>query len=145
MVALPLQYQVMIPRRTILALLACAPAAFAAPAESVLRGKLIQQDGKAPSLETANHAVVPLTGDDPTRKVLNDPRLAGMELEVKGHTAGGQFAIDRIETHSLIAIKAGKRYRVTYYCDVCSIRSYTPGLCVCCQQETRLDLIDPAQ
>jgi hypothetical protein len=31
---------------------------------------------------------------------------------------------------------------VTYYCDVCSIRYYQPGRCVCCQQETRVDLHD---
>jgi hypothetical protein len=32
---------------------------------------------------------------------------------------------------------------ITYWCDVCSIRAYTPGPCVCCQQETTLDLRDP--
>jgi hypothetical protein len=136
----------MVPRRSFLILLAGAPYSFAAPADSVLRGKLVQHDGKPPALETADHRLVPLTGDDATRKVLDDKRIAGMELEVTGHAAsGGQFAIDRIETHSMVAIKDGKRYHVTYYCDVCAIRSFTPGLCVCCQQETRLDLIDPAQ
>jgi hypothetical protein len=136
----------MVTRRSFYFLLACAPAAFAGPSDSLLRGKLIQREGMPPALETSGHGLVPLTGDDPTKKVLSDKRIAGMELEVKGHTAsGGQFAIDRMETHSMIAIKDGKRYRVTYYCDVCAIRSFTPGLCVCCQQETRLDLIDPAQ
>ena len=34
---------------------------------------------------------------------------------------------------------------VTYWCEVCAIRSYTPGLCVCCRDETTLDLRDPDQ
>jgi hypothetical protein len=34
---------------------------------------------------------------------------------------------------------------ITYWCDVCSIRTYTPGKCWCCQQETTLDLRDPDQ
>ena len=136
----------MILRRAILLLLARVAISFAAPADSVLRGKLFQQSGKPPALETADHRMVTLTGDDPTRKVLDDQRIGGMELEVKGHFVNaGTFAIDRIETHSMVAIKDGKRYRVTYYCDVCAIRSFTPGLCVCCQQETRLDLMDASQ
>jgi hypothetical protein len=32
---------------------------------------------------------------------------------------------------------------VSYWCDICTIRSYTPGPCVCCQKDTTLDLIDP--
>jgi hypothetical protein len=28
------------------------------------------------------------------------------------------------------------------HCDACSVRYYTPGRCVCCQQETRVDLHD---
>jgi hypothetical protein len=36
--------------------------------------------------------------------------------------------------------QGGKRLFVTYWCDVCSIRTYTPGLCLCCRKETDLDL-----
>lgn len=136
----------MILRRGILLLLARVAISFATPSDSVLRGKLTQPSGKPPVLETSDHRMVALTGDDATRKVLDDKRIGGMEVEVKGHFVNaGSFAIDRIETHSMVAIKDGKRYRVTYYCDVCAIRSFTPGLCVCCQQETRLDLMDASQ
>lgn len=116
----------------------------AAP-DSVLRGKLIQQHG-VPVLETQDRGPITLSGDEPTQKVLKDERIRGMQLEIKGRfTKPAEFALDRIETHSMVAIKDGKRYRVTYFCDVCAIRSFTPGLCVCCQQETRLDLIEPSQ
>jgi hypothetical protein len=32
---------------------------------------------------------------------------------------------------------------VTYWCEVCAIRTYTPGECMCCQENTELDLRDP--
>jgi hypothetical protein len=76
--------------------------------------------------------------------VLKDARLAGSDFEVAGHSTGiNQFAIDPIHTHSLFVYKDGKRRAVTYWCDICYIRTYTPGKCWCCQEETRLDLRDP--
>ncbi|MDQ6677163.1 MAG: hypothetical protein M3Z09_07690 [Acidobacteriota bacterium] len=111
----------------------------------LLRGKLVQNAGQQPSLETQAHKVVPVTGDEPTGKILRDLRLAGKILEVKGHWADtSRFAIDPIETRPMVVVDGTKRFRVTYYCDVCSIRTYSPGPCMCCQAETRLDLIDPA-
>ena len=140
-----LQYERMSVSRRVLILSALAGWRLAAAGESMLRGRLGQQNGR-PALETGYKGTVALTGDDPTTKVLNDERIRDFEIEVKGHfTKPAEFAIDPIETHSMVAIKGGKRYRVTYFCDVCAIRSFTPGLCVCCQQETRLDLIDPGQ
>ncbi len=136
----------MILRRGILMAFVGAAACVAAAPGSVLRGRLKQQPGNPPSLETPDHRSVSLTGDDATNKVLEDSRIGGMELEVRGRfTDPSRFAVDRIETHSLVAIQGGKRYQVTYFCDVCAIRSFAPGLCVCCQQETRLDLIEAGQ
>ena len=124
----------------------CALACLATDAESVLHGKLVQAPGKTPAIETADHRLITVTGDEPTRGVLKDKRIANMELEVKGvFTSANEFRINPIEKRSMIALKDGKRYRITYYCDTCSIRTYTPGPCMCCQEETRLDLIDPSQ
>jgi hypothetical protein len=75
--------------------------------------------------------------------VLADPRLNGFEVQAKGHLDAGRFVIDPIHTHSLLVNQAGHLKLVTYWCDVCTIRAYTPGPCVCCQKETTLDLIDP--
>jgi hypothetical protein len=132
----------MIARRILLAgFIGALVSSFAKTASSVLRGRL-----KPGSALATEQGVIALTSDTSTQKVLNDERIAGMELELNGHfVKAGQFAIDPMETHSMLAIKDGKRVRVTYWCDVCAIRSFTPGLCVCCQQETRLDLVDPAQ
>jgi hypothetical protein len=114
------------------------------PATVTIKGKLIVREGKPATLETPDRKLVQLTGDNPTQKVLGDARLNGFEIQAKGHfTSPGQFQLDPIHTHSLLVHHDGHLKMVTYWCDVCSIRAYTPGPCVCCQQETVLDLRDP--
>ena len=109
-----------------------------------LRGKLVLRDGQPPVVETAEHKLVILDGDGPTRQVLADQRLNGFEVEAKGRfTAPDRFLIDPIHTRALLVRQGGKLRMVTYWCDICSIRSFTPGPCVCCQRETTLDLRDP--
>jgi hypothetical protein len=104
-----------------------------------LRGKLVVRAN--PALETSEHKLVVLGGDASTEHVLRDKRLAGMEMEAKGHfTAADHFQVDPFYTHALHVIKDGKRLRITYWCDVCSIRQYEPGPCWCCQRETALAL-----
>ena len=76
--------------------------------------------------------------------MLNDKRLAGFDLEAKGHfTAPDRFQVDPIHTRAMLVHKDGQAKLITYWCDICSIRTYSPGLCWCCQQETTLDLRDP--
>ena len=114
------------------------------PQTITLEGKLTVRAGQPATLETAAHQVVQLDGDAPTRKVLGDARLNGFEIQAKGHyTEPGRFQIDPMHTRSMLVKKDGHLKMVTYWCDVCSIRAYTPGPCVCCQQETVLDLRDP--
>jgi len=113
--------------------------AIEADAEAV-RGKLTS----GPAVRTSDGRTITLSGDDPTMAVLGDPRLTGADLEAHGHTtAPNQFAIDKIHTRSLFAYQNGKKLMVTYWCDVCYIRTFSPGPCWCCQDNTRLDLIDP--
>lgn len=131
--------------RFCLCLLAMAALSFAADPQTVtLHGKLIVREGRPATLETPDHKLVQLDGDTPTHKVLGDTRLNGFEIQAKGHyTAPGRFQLDPIHTHSLLVNRDGHLKMVTYWCDTCSIRAYTPGPCVCCQQETVLDLRDP--
>ena len=140
----PGKMEVMIPRRTILFAAWASPFCFGQlKAESVLGGRLVQ--GGKPALLTADGKTIGVAGDGPTERILHDSRLNGRVFEAKGHfSSAGVFTIDPIETRSLVVLEGAKRSRVTYYCDVCSIRTYSPGPCMCCQAETRLDLIDPA-
>ena len=117
-----------------------SPKAVETPA-ATLHGKLVQRENQPPAIETPDHKLVTLTGDGATEHVLHDKRLAGMEFEILGHFASaGQFQVDPSYTHAVHVVKDGKRFMVTYWCDVCSIRQYEPGPCWCCQRETHLDL-----
>jgi hypothetical protein len=107
-----------------------------------LRGALVRHEGKPPAIETSGHRLVTVAGEPETLAVLNDARLAGADMELLGHfTAPDQFSVGSFYTSkSMIVHKDGKRYTISYWCPVCSIRAYTPGQCVCCHQETQLDL-----
>jgi hypothetical protein len=111
-----------------------------------LHGKLELRSGQQATLETADHKRITLDGDEPTTKVMADARVNGFDIEVKGHfTAPARFLIDPMRTHSMLVQKDSGLKMVTYWCDVCSIRTYAPGRCVCCLQETTLDLRDPSE
>jgi hypothetical protein len=111
---------------------------------TAVHGKLVQRENQTPAIETADHKLIVLAGDGSTEHVLHDKRLAGLDLEAKGHfTAPDRFQVDPFYTRALYAIKDGKRLMVTYWCEICSIRQYEPGPCWCCQRETKLDLHEP--
>ncbi len=116
--------------------------AFAAePKPTSLRGTLIQNPAGLPAIDTANEGIVVVHGDDATLGVVKDERLAGSDFEAVGHRTGPlQFEIDGIYERAMFVHKGGKRLMITYWCDVCYIRTYTPGPCVCCQKYTDLDL-----
>ena len=119
-------------------MLLALPAVCQARKESV-RGKLI--DG--PALQTKEGRVIRLEGDEPTLGVLKDSRIVGSDFEVAGSfTTAEQFMIDPIHLRSMFVHKDGKKLMITYWCGVCYIRTYTPGICWCCQDETELDLIE---
>jgi len=132
--------------RFCLCLFALAALCLAADPKSTvtLEGKLVIRSGKSAQLQLASGDLVTLNGDTPTQKVLGDERINGFDVRAKGHyTAARQFLIDPMHERALLVKKDGRLKMVTYWCEVCSIRAYTPGPCVCCQQETTLDLRDP--
>jgi hypothetical protein len=113
--------------------------------ESV-RGKLVQHGDGPATLDTPDGRTVALAGDAESQKVLHDPRLGGLELETLGHfTSANQFTLGPFYDKNMFVIKDGRRLRITYWCDICAIRTYAPGPCVCCQKWTDLDLRDPNQ
>lgn len=130
-------YNGIVVRRSLLALL-IAGFMRAADAAVSLRGKL--RHGERASIEAGGQRVQ-LTGDEATIKVLEDERLRDMDFEAVGRWIDKtRFDVERIHTRSLFVHKDGKRLMVTYWCDVCYIRTYSPGICWCCQKNTDLDL-----
>ena len=127
-----------------LALGCLAEAPKSAHQSTKVRGKLAQRAGQPPAIETSDHKLVIIEGEEGALKVLNDKRLDGTELEATGHfTSPDHFVLDPNHARTVFARKNGKLKMITYWCDVCSIRSYEPGPCWCCQAETILDLRDP--
>ena len=132
--------------RFCLCLLMAAVSVFAADSKSAghLRGKVKIHPGQSATVETADGQTVALGGDETSQKILQDTRLNGYEIDARGHfTTPGHFQLDPSHTHSMLVRDGGKLKLVTYWCEICAIRSYTPGPCVCCQRETMLDLRDP--
>jgi hypothetical protein len=131
----------MVPMRGCLILILAAVLCAAAPKTETIEGALIVRAGKAPAIETADHRTIELDGDAPTRKVLHDERINGMTAQATGHfTSPGKFQVDPQYKRALLIKKDGGLKMITYWCEVCGIRAYTPGPCVCCQGETELDL-----
>lgn len=129
-------------RRGFIFLLTSSGLAVAVAAESTvsLRGKLKAGDPAAMIASDSPKPIL-LSGDSDTKGVLGDDRLSGTDFEVLGHfTDPAHFDVSPIHTRSLFVHKGGKRLMVTYWCDVCYIRTYTPGKCWCCQKYTDLDL-----
>lgn len=117
--------------------------AAAEPKTVTIEGKLLIRAGAPAVLEIAPNQSIELDGDAPTRKVLHDERVSSMQAQVTGHyTARAKFLIDPQHKRALLVRKDGKLKMITYWCEVCGIRAYTPGPCVCCQGETDLDLRD---
>jgi hypothetical protein len=118
-------------------------AAAAASDFVTIRGTLVAPSGQAPGpddpliVSIAGGKKVTLTGDIFSQGQLRDQRLAGRTWEFEGvYLPTGELEIQRLFT-----VKAGKRYKVTYWCEVCAIRTHEPGRCMCCQDETELQEI----
>jgi hypothetical protein len=113
--------------------------------KTVLRGRLVQDPLKPPALRTTDGKIVELLGDEATIGVLRDRRLKDDDFEVLGEFIGpAKFRVAPIHERALWVYQGGKRLVITYWCDTCGIRTYTPGICECCQEETALDPRDPA-
>lgn len=106
-----------------------------------LRGKLVIEPGRTGVLTLASGKTIALEGDSDTLNVLRDARLNDADFEVLGQfTQTGVFRILPIHKRVMYVHRQGKRLFVTYWCAVCAIRTFSPGKCWCCQEETALDL-----
>jgi hypothetical protein len=127
-------------------LLACALTSGLAQSNpsQTIEGKLVVRAGQPSTLATADRGVVTLQSDPETEKVLHDKRLDGADLKARGRfTGAAQFTVDPLHTKAMLVRKDGRLKLITYWCEICSIRTYSPGECWCCQRETTLDLRDP--
>jgi rubrerythrin len=68
---------------------------------------------------------------DSAAEVFNDSRVRARELQITARLHGR----DRLELIKVQSIRDDKLYDIYYYCEVCNIKEYTPGLCPCCRNE----------
>jgi hypothetical protein len=107
---------------------------------AAVRGKLAAAEN-GPVLQLADGRTIRLQGDGPTIAVVKDKRLAGSDFEVRGRWVSSSiFRIDPIHKRNIFVHKDGRKLQISYWCGVCSIRTWSPGVCMCCQDETELDL-----
>ncbi|HJQ25843.1 MAG TPA: hypothetical protein VKA60_18130 [Blastocatellia bacterium] len=128
-------------------------AAFAAPvttpagqsAQVELRGHVVCLDaaGKpargAAACDGANVRFALATGDgklhyfspdDVATAMFTDARVRRRELQISAQAVKDQLEIVRLQS-----VREGKLYDIYYFCELCNIRAYAPGLCPCCRNE----------
>jgi hypothetical protein len=63
-----------------------------------------------------------------------DERLRERELSVRGRkTASGE-----LETIKVYSVRNGRLHDLDYFCEVCNVVAYAPGLCPCCRRTMAL-------
>ena len=68
---------------------------------------------------------------DTMTAMFSDTRVLQRELQVTGRLHAG----DLLEVIKVQSIKEGKLYDIFYFCEVCNIKAFAPGLCPCCRNE----------
>jgi hypothetical protein len=82
-------------------------------------------------LRTATGQVYPLNDDKSTSTLIEEKRLRTREFQLTLKKSGSSYEIVKSQF-----FRDGKLYDFYYFCDVCNITTHTPGLCMCCRQET---------
>lgn len=68
---------------------------------------------------------------DAMTTMFTDTRVRQRELQLTARL----LASDLLEVIKVQSIKEGKVYDIFYFCDICTITAYAPGLCPCCRNE----------
>lgn len=114
-----------------------------AETRAAVRGRLLA--GEPPRLRDEDGREWRLEADEESLAVLRDDRVRSEIFEARGVVLPPDgLRIDPIHKRAMFVVRGGKPLVITYWCDVCAIRTYSPGKCQCCQDETALDPRDPA-
>ncbi len=85
--------------------------------------------------KTTEGKLVPLKRTKNSEALFTDARLRAKELVLKGVVRDADGGFEAIIFQS---VKDGVRHSLFYWCDICTIRSITPGECVCCREPVEL-------
>jgi len=81
--------------------------------------------------ETKSGKLYKFLSSDPMTPIFTDSRVRQRELQISARLHAG----DQLEIIKVQSVKEGKLYDVFYFCEVCNITAYVPGLCPCCRAE----------
>ena len=115
------------------------------PALVVLRGHVTCLDAQGRKLDSLfgcndatrfaildkEGALRPVSPSDPNAAIFTDIRVRQRELQVTAKLNDKQL----LEIIHVQSIRDGKLYDIYYFCEICNIRTYAPGLCPCCRNE----------
>lgn len=71
---------------------------------------------------------------DPLAAIFQDARVRDREVVVRARLRPDGAA----EIIKVYSVRQGRLHDVHYFCDVCNITAYAPGLCPCCRKEMDL-------
>jgi hypothetical protein len=91
-------------------------------------------DSERFALETADGALHAFPPGDLLAAIFKDARVRERELAVRARPRPDGTA----EIIKVYSVKHGQLHDMYYYCEVCAITAYAPGLCPCCRREMEL-------
>jgi len=68
---------------------------------------------------------------DPETSIFTDSRVRQRDLQITAKL----HPESRLELIKVQSVREGKLYDLYYFCELCNIRAYGPGLCPCCRNE----------
>jgi len=113
---------------------------------AVIRGRIICLDAAGRVIESpfgcneSNHhfglagrdgKLYNFSPTDAMAAMFTDIRVQQRELQVSGRLSSG----NHLEVIKVQSIKEGRLYDIFYFCEVCNIKAFAPGLCPCCRND----------
>jgi hypothetical protein len=89
--------------------------------------------GNALGLRVATGQIYPLKNDKSAETLLDEKRLGSKDFQLTLRKSGDSDSYEIVKSQFF---RDGKLYDFYYFCDICNITTHTPGLCMCCRQET---------
>jgi hypothetical protein len=89
--------------------------------------------GNALGLRAATGQTYPLKNDKSAETLLDEKRLRSKDFQLTLRKSADSDSYEIVKSQFF---RDGKLYDFYYFCDICNITTHTPGLCMCCRQET---------
>ena len=91
-------------------------------------------EGNRYALQTAGGELRWFMAGDPLAPVFDDPRIREQDVVAKVRPRPDGTG----ELIKVYSAKHGKLHDVRYFCEICNVTSFVPGLCPCCRAEMEL-------